>query len=1231
MVPVLPELISFAAQAFAEAAIGYCGLTALRNWFGEDPEQRLHDIYLRSCEGFFSDDRTVSLNAEEKMRLAYFFGSEKVVEAVSHVLQHGHLEDDPLRSSWEALDGDPQHLQTYVDIFMKWFRQEVLAELPFDQRAATAIVLERIESLGTSRQVLPVGAEHYRIMALAAEERIAEAGSQVARMFEARLDEATKLVKEKRLFQEARQALSRLEEEAAALPDVVASSELMNKLYTNQAVCAQRMDEIEVAQTYAAKALDERPQDPRSLTNRASTGLQAGEEPAQMLTLVRRALEADPDYRQARILEIAIVTDVEGVDAGLELAGQIDWVEEDAAGQAIMSRMKLLSGDVQGAIGAAKRAAQLDPSAELLAWAGLILNGEGLIGGEDLFDIKVKGALEPGQRALEAIPYLEKAIQAFEAEQRPHMAEDLRVSLGRARMALGEYEEASQILADCAASSQRPTTRRAAYANLIEALLVLRKDAVPTATEAVNEFPDDPMLKFGLGRALLSAGDEQAGMDTLYVVLKEPGPDNTTRRHVRLFIARSLIYQHRTAEARSLVEGMETDGSPFVVLTWASLLDEEERTGEASCLVRALASENNEDDGTLLACAEYLRGKRLESDARPLYRRLVELFEVRSTALSDEQIRTWSYAAYQAGDWAKCVEIGSHAVRDRACRLDIGLAKAAALENLQGFEEALKEYEALWAEFPGNEDVARGLTHVCWRLARPEAAIPCLEHLTGIPEPNPHDVMNLATTYALAGDVEASTRTARRALALAPDDQTIVANFIQLMLRNERSDLALEQVHVYLSKFPDDDFIRVWRGEPEELAERFIREIVQPRMKRHQAVVDLYRKYPLPLGMMAKALGRSYVNLWNGLRQRELQQPFSSARGEAFAKSELEAATQQREIVLDESAALTLQLLGLLSAVVARFDRVYVAQATVDDIRDELLIRESPELRVVAATIGLSTKSRVVSPDGDKSASPLADVADALAASEFESLTLALQRGLPLFSDDLGIRDLARGHGCPAFGTRSFLELARREELVDAHLYCKSIVRLIRENYHFISYSGEVLAWAIQSSGYEENDDTRALLAQFLKHDAEVRSYVRVFSNAICRLWRETPQEYEGRRSQWTVRLLDLVAMRGTPPNILGTLYLTVTCLALEAPQHLRTLMFEVFDIWSTQRSIPDDWTAALITRIAIDLADAATEGRQDLDRPRAFVQSISQHWRGRVRRLVREGRHDLYPVLFAD
>lgn len=325
----------------------------------------------------------------------------------------------------------------------------------------------------------------------------------------------------------------------------------------------------------------------------------------------------------------------------------------------------------------------------------------------------------------------------------------------------------------------------------------------------------------------------------------------------------------------------------------------------------------------------------------------------------------------------------------------------------------------------------------------------------------------------------------------------------------------------------------------------------------------------------------------------------------------------------------TLALLGLVSAVADAFQVVYVPQSVVDDIRDAQLISEDALLKEVSDSLARHAAFQVAAPEREE-VSPLEpEAAVALATQENDVLALVGRLGVPLLADDLGIRDLALLHEGEAFGTRAFLELALSRGIVDRPTYRAAIVKLIRENHYFISYNGRVLADTIRASDYQDDDDTKALVGQLWKPDAEVESYAHAFAVAISELWTASDSGREARRSEWTGTLLTQLAVRGGPRMVVGSMARAIVRVSNSNPSVLRTLLFEMFNVWADRLGITDDFIATAATAIARDYAVGVLERRVEAAALKAYVAALDMHWLQRVKRLMRETSPDLYPLVF--
>ena len=200
------------------------------------------------------------------------------------------------------------------------------------------------------------------------------------------------------------------------------------------------------------------------------------------------------------------------------------------------------------------------------------------------------------------------------------------------------------------------------------------------------------------------------------------------------------------------------------------------------------------------------------------------------------------------------------------------------------------------------------------------------------------------------------------------------------------------------------------------------------------------------------------------------------------------------------------------------------------------------------------------------------------------------------------------------------LERAKTEGLIDAVSYAKSVVGLVRANYYFVSFNSSVLAFAIR-----ESDQAANSLLSFVDYkDADLRSYARVFSGALCDLWAHG-ETGKHTASEWTVQLLRNMLAKGGVQLAAPMLLYLVICVDGEDSSLLRPLMYSISEL----SRLDDDVVVLLLTFIAFFLGKAGSSEPSTAEAGRRFVASLGMTWLRRVRAQMRASGPDEYRVLF--
>jgi hypothetical protein len=260
-------------------------------------------------------------------------------------------------------------------------------------------------------------------------------------------------------------------------------------------------------------------------------------------------------------------------------------------------------------------------------------------------------------------------------------------------------------------------------------------------------------------------------------------------------------------------------------------------------------------------------------------------------------------------------------------------------------------------------------------------------------------------------------------------------------------------------------------------------------------------------------------------------------------QAEHHVAGSAAEVVLDASALLTLQSLGLLPGLGRRFGKVHVATATFEKFSEELgalrsfapstssmgyeggriqIVEFGPEvhaqkLAILEEIVGF-LESEAVSLEGldEKSWADWQDhKAAALGAWILHPILIAKSKGWALYSDEQGFRSLAQqSHGVAGFSTQALLRAFVDRQIVDGAGYNRAVVKLVALNFDFVSLSLNDILLHLRESGYVRTEVFGKLLRQLQSSAYSDEKSPWILGGVVGHLWFERGADGE-ERAEW--------------------------------------------------------------------------------------------------------------------
>jgi tetratricopeptide (TPR) repeat protein len=508
----------------------------------------------------------------------------------------------------------------------------------------------------------------------------------------------------------------------------------------------------------------------------------------------------------------------------------------------------------------------------------------------------------------------------------------------------------------------------------------------------------------------------------------------------------------------------------------------------------------------------------------------------------------------------------------------------------------------------GNPDVHLGYIQLFLEREKPDGrlldvdrvAIDCTVQLRNGAELQTYTIIDDTDLDRERGELHPSDQLAQKLLGL-PRGASVV------LKQGPLEDLSYEVVDIkskYVFAFQETLMrFSTWFPEHSGLyrmrtAEGDISKILRSLDARHDyanQVIDLYRAGHLSLGAFARLVGASVIDVWAGLVTMTKGVVLASTGLVADSEREASLLASTREIVLDLTALLTLAYLGLLARLPRRFDQLLVPQALLDDIDQTVaknFLRAGPEMTVwkqgeqyfryertpedrerdrqfIDGIRSFITQKCVITPTTaalELGRARLAELGDLLGSGALGAILLAKEYGRPLYSDDLGLRGVARNDWqAEGFWTQSLLVDLKSSGIINDDEYYSAVHKLLLGNYRFVSIDGTGLFRILQAAGFAASQETSRVLESLHGPDCTEDSAVFVLAELVRRCWME-PLLYHQKLSVLEIALRALTTGRSTDRALVRFKAALRERFAL-APLVLRPI-FDAIDVWGRRLNV---------------------------------------------------------------
>lgn len=341
-------------------------------------------------------------------------------------------------------------------------------------------------------------------------------------------------------------------------------------------------------------------------------------------------------------------------------------------------------------------------------------------------------------------------------------------------------------------------------------------------------------------------------------------------------------------------------------------------------------------------------------------------------------------------------------------------------------------------------------------------------------------------------------------------------------------------------------YVEAFQDSIDSFNERFIREkglqkikvgkdfknifkILDDISQRASMVTDFYKQRKLTIGAMSKLLGRDLFDTWSGFISISDLSLICATGTFEEQKREEEIINQTQKVIIDLIGLFTLTHLDCLDLLSKLFQEVYVSQSCLDEII-QIIGSEGIHKRGYM-TVGKYQngyiKGEITSENVQKNIDFLNKIKDflinntnkigfkkplifseqvlrqMLGVSSLDTLKIAKENNLPLYSDDKYLRELGFFESkIEGFSIQTLLQKSLKENLINEDEYNEKITKLVLSKYSFIFISAQTLLHSVTKSEYDLNSqETISLLQTIESVDTSIESALNVLSHFVKLIW----------------------------------------------------------------------------------------------------------------------------------
>lgn len=475
----------------------------------------------------------------------------------------------------------------------------------------------------------------------------------------------------------------------------------------------------------------------------------------------------------------------------------------------------------------------------------------------------------------------------------------------------------------------------------------------------------------------------------------------------------------------------------------------------------------------------------------------------------------------------------------------------------------------------------------------------CTVHLSRGSEREVVTIVDVKADTRRQGEIAPTDQLAQKLLGHKKGDTIVVRETRLEKLSYTITDVQSKYVFAFQETFlkfgtwfPEDESLNRMEIADDDFSLMF--KMLDERYAYVSHVLSLYRENQLPLGMLARVIRRPRRVIWEGLIASPEGKIFAASGDAQDERRQKEVIRDASKVILDLSALLTLEHLGLTDQLPEQFSEILVAQAVLDEINQDLLdvsFGVQPKSNIARDGIRYTMHEGTTEERNQEIAflERLRDfvtsntkVVPAKSALEigkerFESLNKMLGEGgvasilvadehkTLLYADDLGLRSLARNeHGIESVWTQTVLLRMLESHVITDDEYHDAVRKLLLANYFSTYISTEDIKWVLRNNNFRLTHDVTHIIGFLQGPGADEDAAVEILSDLIKFVWVQSSVDSQ----RWLFldfALNTLITGRGSArplAKLRRRLQLKFSLLPLDLPSILRTI-----DVWQRQTS----------------------------------------------------------------